>query len=160
MLVLDASSIVKAWDEYPPSIFPKLWTWLGDEVRNKRLRLTEPNLVEVGHVSPDCHAWLKKHGHDKVLVTPRMLGIAVQIKAALGIQNELYSNKGVDEGDILAISAAKDLGTTLISDEERQPSLPAVIKNCKIPATCLLPSVGVRCIGILDHIKASGKKFG
>ncbi len=160
MPVLDASSIVKAWDEYPPGIFPKLWTWLGDEVHKKKLRLAEPNLEEVGHVSPDCHAWLKVSGHEKIDVTATMLNIALQIKSDLGIQNERYSNKGADERDILAIAAAKELGWTLISDEERQPKVPALRKNYKIPAACLLPTVAVSCMGILDHIKASGKKFG
>jgi len=32
MSLFDASSIIYAWDNYPPELFPPLWDWLEEEL--------------------------------------------------------------------------------------------------------------------------------
>lgn len=159
MPVIDASSVVHAWDNYPIENFPKFWAWLLREFTAGQLLISSVAYAEVGHVSPDCHDWLKKNSVGKVTVTSVMVRHAKLMKAALGISNDKYGPNGVDENDILIIAAAKARGTSLISNESKQPSLPADMKKYKIPAVCVLPSVNVTCVSIAEYIKQSKQVF-
>ena len=58
MRVIDASSIVLAWDIYPIDQFSKFWLWVESNLKAETLLMGQPNFDEVGHVSPDCHSWL------------------------------------------------------------------------------------------------------
>lgn len=58
MLVVDASSIIYAWDNYPILQFPGLWIWLAGQFAEKQLVLSRVAYDEVGNKAPDCAAWL------------------------------------------------------------------------------------------------------
>jgi hypothetical protein len=157
--VIDASSVVHAWDNYPIENFPKFWAWLLQEFTAGSLLISSVAYVEIRHVSPDCHDWLKKNSVGKVNITSVMVRHAKLMKTELGISNDKYSPKGVDENDILIIATAKAKGTSLISNESKQPSLPADKKQYKIPAVCALQSVSVSCLDIAEFIKQSKQVF-
>ncbi len=59
MQVLDASSALYAWDNYPLEQFPPLWAWLARQIATGELTIPAVALDEVGHKSPDAAVWLK-----------------------------------------------------------------------------------------------------
>lgn len=158
MLIFDASSIIYAWDNYPPDIFPPLWKWLAKQVSTNQITMSAVALDEVQHISPDCAQWLKDNDIERHAITNEILQESMRIKALLGIVNDRYGI-GVGENDVFIISTALLLGVDLVSEEARQQGLPKVLANYKIPAVCNMQDVGVDCINFLDYIKSSGVVF-
>jgi len=114
---------------------------------------------EIGHISPDCRQWLHDiDGFNPVDVDNVIAGYAMLINGELGVQNDQYGT-GVDANDVIIVATAKAKGFVLISNESRQPSLPANRKNYKIPAVCNLQPVSVPCINFADLIRVSNRVF-
>lgn len=157
---IDASSIVYGWDNYPIEQFPKVWDWLAMQIKSGELTISKVAMDEVESVSPDCAAWLKEQGIERKTVDNAIAATAVSIKNDLGIANDNYHQEGVGENDIFIIATAKVTGVELISDENRQNTLPANTKKYKIPAVCAMPTVSVNCINFVDYIKQSNQVFG
>jgi Domain of unknown function (DUF4411) len=84
---------------------------------------------------------------------------AMDIKQHVGIQNDQYHPKGVDENDILIIAAAQYHGATLVTNEARQSSSLKEPTRRKIPAVCDLPGVAVAHKNFLDYLRASEQVF-
>ena len=159
MHTLDASSILYAWDNYPLTQFPGLWDWLATEIQAQRLSIAVVALEEVDHKSPDCAAWLKNQDIRRLPMSNAVVQAAKQIKDAVGIQNDKYHSKGVDENDILIIASAQYHGSTLITNEARQSSSLKEPTRRKIPAVCDLPGVAVAHKNFLDYILQSQQVF-
>lgn len=159
MHTLDASSILYAWDNYPLAQFPGLWDWLTGEIQAHRLSIPTVALEEVGHKSPDCAIWLKGQNIRRLPMSNDVLLAAVDIKQQLGIRNDQYHPKGVDENDILIIAAAQYHGTTLVTDEKRQFGKQNEPTKRRIPAVCDLPGVQVVHLNFLDYLRQSQKVF-
>lgn len=159
MQAFDASSMMHAWDNYPIDQFPALWAWIADEIAAQRIAIAVVALDEVGHKLPDCAAWLRDQHVARLSVTAAVLTEAMRIKALLGINDDRYSPKGVDENDLLIIASAKLNGRELISNEGRQLALPQLMPNCKIPAVCGLPTVNVSCLDFVSYMKRSRAVF-
>jgi predicted nucleic acid-binding protein len=156
---LDASSILHAWDNYPLTQFPGLWDWLAGEIQDQRLSIPTVALEEVGHKSPDCATWLKNQNIRSLPMSNAVVQAAKQIKDAVGIQNDKYHPKGVDENDILIIASAQYHGATLVTNEARQSSSLKEPTRRKIPAVCVLPGVAVAHKNFLDYLRASEQVF-
>ena len=159
MHTLDASSILHAWDNYPLTQFPGLWDWLAGEIQDQRLSIPTVALEEVGHKSPDCATWLKNQNIRSLPMSNAVVQAAKQIKDAVGIQNDKYHPKGVDENDILIIASAQYHGATLVTNEARQSSSLKEPTRRKIPAVCVLPGVAVAHKNFLDYLRASEQVF-
>lgn len=159
MHTLDASSILHAWDNYPLNQFPGLWDWLSAEIQAQRLSIAVVALEEVDHKSPDCATWLKNQDIRRLPMSNAVLQAAKQIKDDVGIQNDKYHPKGVDENDILIIAAAQYYGATLVTNEARQSSSLKEPTRRKIPAVCDLPGVAVAHKNFLDYLRASEQVF-
>lgn len=154
MYSFDASSMIHAWDNYPPENphFDSLWKWFSEQMDNKNFGISAKALDEVCHKIPECGDWLKNKNIEVYPLTPTSLATAQGIKTLLGIAEEQYTN-GVGENDLLIISMSKENQTTLVSDESRQNKLPALKSNYKIPAVCGIPEVNVECVSFLDLLK-------
>lgn len=159
MPLFDASSIIHAWDNYPPDLFPPLWDWLGQEVASGNLAIPGVALEEVGKKAPECAAWLKGNDITVLPLTSEVLAESLRIKHLLGIEEDQYHTKGVGENDIFIIATASVNGLTLISDEGRQFVKPDILAKYKIPTVCELQDVGVTCINFLQLIRSSGAVF-
>jgi predicted nucleic acid-binding protein len=159
MQVFDASSMIYAWDNYPPEQFPPLWNWLAKQVGSGEIVLSVVAYEEVVHKLPECAEWLATSGVQKVAITNAILAEATKIKSALGIIGDKFHPKGVDENDLLIIATAKSLSISLVSNESAQ-KLPDVPAKRKIPAVCGMPDVSVSCKNFVAYLKASGATFG
>ena len=160
MRAFDASSIVYAWDNYPPEQFPALWRWISGEIDSQRLVICEVAYEEVRRKFVEPFNWLKEQDINVVPMTAGALGIAAAIKSELGIVGDKFHGKGVGENDIFIIASACEEGHELISNEERQPQVVRAGRNMKIPAVCGLELVSVPCKSFIELLKESGKVFG
>ena len=115
---------------------------------------------EVNDMSPDCGKWLRDVKINRLQMTAAILAEAMRIKALLGIVDDAYNPKGVDENDLLIIATASIGSIELVSNEARQPTLPDIPAKMKIPAVCSMDAVVISCISFLQLIKSSGEVFG
>ncbi len=59
--LMDASSILYAWDNYPKKQFPSVWEWLAEQIGLESIQSIKIMLGEVEHKNKDCFQWwLKK----------------------------------------------------------------------------------------------------
>lgn len=154
MFSFDASSMIHAWDNYPPENihFDSLWDWFSEKVESKEFIISKKAFEEVNHKIPECGGWLKSNNIEIHNLTPTSLLIAKSIKELLDITEEQYT-KGVGENDLFIIAIAQETETTLVTEEGRQSVLPALKSNYKIPAVCNLGKVGVNCCNFLNLLK-------
>lgn len=159
MRVLDASAIIYAWDNYPPAQFPGLWGWLASELRTHELAIPVVALEEVGHKLPECAQWIKNAEVLRLPISEAVLMAAMAIKDAIGVVNDQYHPKGVDENDLFIIAVAKVLGVELITNEGRQFDDPKDPRKRKIPAVCDMADVSVSNLNFLEYIQKSQQVF-
>src|SRR3989344_1407301 len=155
MLVFDASSMIYAWDNYPSSQLPGLWKWMATKVEQEDRVLPTIAFEQVVNKAPDCGEWLKANNLVRLEITNAILQDAMRIKGLIGVVDDNYHSKGVDESDLLIIAVARAHNVELVSNEEKQISLPIVLSKYKIPAVCDMNGVAVPCINFLEYIKRS-----
>ncbi len=158
MRVLDSSSIIDAWHNYPKDQFPLLWKWMAEQMGKKELAIPQVVMDEVEKKPPECQEWLKKSNIYVLKVDNEIYVEAGQIKKAAGIDEDSSKRKGVSDNDLLIIATAKVYKCALISDEARQHEAPKVAANKKIPKVCC--EAGVSCMNLVEFIKDSGEVFG
>ena len=159
MQVLDASSTLYAWDNYPHEQLPGLWRWLSQQIAIRELTIAAVALEEAAHKSPECAAWLKTRQITVLPVTEVILTDALRIRKVLGIEGESYGS-GVGENDLIIIATARAHKAELLTEEARQPNLPKKRHKYKIPAVCDLPEVKVSCLNFLEYFKRARTVFG
>lgn len=159
MHVFDASSMIYAWDNYPVGQFPGLWEWMATQVAGKQLVMPSVAFEEVIHKARDCGDWLKEIHLEQLTINNAILQDAKRIKGLLGIVGDSYHAKGVGENDILIVATARTHGAELVSDEEKQITLPKIASKRKIPAVCDMVEVNVSCFNFIEYIKRSGAVF-
>ena len=159
MRVLDASAIIHGWDNYPLAQFPGLWQWLATEVQQHHLTIPAVAFDEVGHMALECAKWLKAADVLRLPMSAAMVTTAMTIKQAIGVENDHYHPRGVDENDLFIIAAAKVHGAELITNEARQFGAQREARKYKIPAVCGMAVVGVANMSFLEYIQKSQQVF-
>lgn len=117
-----------------------------------------PALQEVDHVAPDCRQWLREKGVSPTPIDGTILSEAMNSKNLLGIVEQQFHPRGVDENDLIIISSATILGATLITNEARQLDLPDNPAKYKIPAVCDL--IGLPWTDFTRLLRNNGGTFG
>lgn len=127
-----------------------LWDWFEEKMGNTEFVISKRAFDEVKHkTSPEFYEWF--NSITVINDTIADLFEAQKIKDILEIEEDDYG-KGVGENDILIVSIAKRLNTTLVSEERRQPNLGKKLKSSyKIPAVCKL--VNVECINFTELLR-------
>jgi len=159
MQVFDASSMIYAWDNYPVRQIPGLWEWIAIQIEEKKLVMPNVAFEEVANKTPDCGEWLNHNDLKQLAISNAILQDAMRIKGMLGIVDDNYHPNGVGENDILIIATARAHRAELVSDEERQPTLPKKPSKSKIPAVCAMAKISVPCINFIEFIKRSNEIF-
>jgi hypothetical protein len=159
MRVFDASSIIYAWDNYPIRQFPSMWDWIATQVKGEEIVMPVVALDQTEGKAPECAKWLKNNDIKQLQMTNAIVQEAMRIKKLLGIENDKFHPKGVDESDILIVASARIHKSCLVSDEGRQQTLPEVLTKCKIPTVCAMKEVNVSCINFIEFIKRSNVIF-
>ena len=160
MLAFDASSMIHAWDNYPPEQFPSLWDWMARRMKDGEFVMAQVAFEEVEKKAPDCARLLKTSNITRIRIANDIVQESSRIKKRLGIAGDDYHPNGVSENDILIIAAAKTRDCELVSDESRQAKQPQENRKLKIPGVCDLPDVGVTCPSFIELIRRSGESFG
>jgi hypothetical protein len=155
----DASSIIYAWEYYPPENFPPLWQWMGKQINQSNFVVPKVAFEEVANKIPECAQWLSEHDIQKIEITDDIIQEAMRIKDLLEISEDNY-RAGVGENDLLIIATASVHGFELITNEALQTSLPKILANRKIPAVCNMDNIRVPCMDFLALIKQSNEVFG
>ena len=159
MKVFDASSLIHAWNNYPFEQFPPFWDWLTNQIDAQEIVIPREALTEVSQISPEYHGWLTGNELQIIEVSNDIANEASRIKRLIGVVNDNYHPKGVDENDIIIISTAKILGVGLVSDESRQADIPKEPRKRKIPSVCGIATIDVRCMNLVSFFKDSGQIF-
>ena len=156
MYSFDASAIIDLWDNYPFSnqVFKPLWDKFVENTEHKIFVISDIALKEAKHKidSEDFNCLVdkikvyKKEGVDLVE--------AISIKSLLKIEEDNYGS-GVGENDILIIAISKRIGAILVTNENKQPSLPPKESNYKMPAVCGLGEVKTESINLTELLHES-----
>ena len=109
MKVFDASSLIHAWNNYPFEQFPPFWDWLTNQIDAREILIPREVLTEVSQISPECHGWLTGNKLQIIEVSNDIANEASRIKRLIGVVNDNYHPKGIDENDIIIISTEKIL---------------------------------------------------
>jgi hypothetical protein len=144
---IDTSSLIAAWQErYPIENFPAFWRKIEELIRAGRLVSPVDVFHEIGKKSDDLRAWL---GQREGLF--RELDEAVQIEASNVLSQfpRLVGQRKLrTSADPFVIALARTERLEIVTDEKPtgNPDRP------NIPDVCA--AMGVRCISLLDLIKA------
>lgn len=151
--------MIYAWDNYPLRQFPGLWEWMAVQIGDRKIRMPSVAFEEVVSKTPDCGTWLNTHDLEQLGISNPIMQDAMRIKGLLRIVDDNYNPRGVGEIDLFIIATAKANGAELVSDEERQTTLPQNPSKRKIPAVCDMTEVALPCINFIEYIKRSDVIF-
>lgn len=131
--LMDASSAIHGWDEYPVTVFPDLWAWVRMRIEGQDILIVKDNLTEIKRNNPECHAWFKEANIEVVIPDNAIAQTARLLADQLGIANDNWRS-GVNYEDLLLLAAACVRRCDVITNEARQPNPPRNLANYKIPA--------------------------
>ena len=134
--LMDASSALHGWHEYPIAVFPAFWEWMAAMIADNNVAVVRENLAEIKHGDPECHAWFKNARIAILSPDDAILHTAKSLADRLGIMDDGYHKRGVDYNDLLLVAAASVWRCDVITNESPQPRLPSNRARYKIPAVC------------------------
>jgi len=159
MYAIDSSAIIHGWEQYPIYIFPKIWEFFAHKQTVKEFQYSEIVMNEVYHKSSELYQWLQNNNASKIELSNDIVQFANTLKRSLGIEEDSYHSKGVDENDLLIIATAKINNLALVTNESIQITLPDVMSKYKIPTVCKLNIVEVQTLNFLELLKNYKETF-
>ena len=157
--VIDASAIIRAWEYYPQRQFPGFWRWVAAELKAQRWVMSRANVEEVKHKVSELHKWLTTHGLHTVEVSNDIAKMVNVFKGLLGIVDDRYAGRGVDEPDLIPIATCACLGYASVNCEAEQLDSKQELRNSRIPRVCRLDGVRVDYMDLTKCVSASKVVF-
>lgn len=133
----DASSVIHLWENYPAQNdhFKSLWESFVENLNNGTFSISDVALKEIKDKIPDFEERVQpKPNPEQKNITD--LQIVQDIKDNLGIEEDKYHPKGVNENNLFIIAVTKRNNHILVSEEAVQNNLPVEKSKYKIPAVC------------------------
>ena len=155
MYCFDTSSILHAWANYPEEQFPSVWRWMEKQIKAGEFLI--PEIVRDEAQDEDVLDWFVGKRLPTVAIPDKILNVAQSIKGGLGIKNDDYSQRGVNNNDVIIIATAKVYGCAIVTEEGVQQQLPPKRKQYKMPAVCRANNIPVG--NFLARLTNSGKVF-
>lgn len=158
MHVIDSSSLVSAWDNYPCEQFPQFWQWIKNKIVSNEILVPEVVINEVSYKFPECGEYVKGFT-TPLAIDANIISYAMGLKSVIGVTEDHYHPKGVDENDLLIISSAFCTGRILITDEHFQTAPPKEKSKAKIPLVCKMAAEDIEWINLISYIRGSEQVF-
>lgn len=148
----DASALIQGWNVlYPRAQFPGLWGRIEALVKSGAIVSSDEVRREIERKDDDLFAWCKERLD---MFVPLTSDIQLTVSSLLtALPRLIDSRTGKSMADPFVVATAHVLRIPVVT-QERATSKPL---RPKIPEACAY--VGVRCITLLDVIKAEGWVF-
>ncbi len=150
--VFDTSSLLEAWiRSYPPDLFPGLWERMDALARDGDLLVPDEVLNELKAKHDDLLAWVKDRAD--AMVVPASRAVMLEVQAILADHPHLtMTGTGRGRADPFVIALAAIRKCPVVTQEQG-----GTARKPRIPYVC--GEQGVRCMTILDMIRAEGWQF-
>lgn len=148
----DTSTFIQPWRKYYPiDVFPSFWDMMDSLIGKGDLVAIDEVLVELEKKDDEVLAWVRRR--NKVIV-PISDSIQYAVREVLTQRPRLVDTRRNRSGaDPFVIALALAEGLTVVTDEQPtgsadRPNIPDVREH-----------LGVECVGIIDLIRAEGRRF-
>ena len=176
LYLIDTSSIIQANKDYPPTVFPRMWDFLTQNIKGNaggsaRILLLKCVLEELQKKTDDLQSWslaLKDYCVNEAIDEQFILslsfvtnGTAESFRNA-GLNTDLYDKKKnafndfCRGADIQLIAYAKEYGCKIITNETRMEN-PNNSWRVKIPNVGDL--YGIECLRLIEMLKKENVCF-
>ena len=149
---VDTSAWLDGWArDYPPDVFPSLWTKLAECVAAGVLKCSEEVYVELEKKDDGLHDWLMSR---KEVLVPIDEAIQATVSGLLAEHPRLVdTHRNRSQADPFVIATAEHLKAVVVTGEKPRGKL----DTPKIPDICGVRNL--RCIGFLEMLRELGWKF-
>lgn len=149
---VDTSAWLDGWArDYPPDVFPSLWTKLAECVTSGIVRCSEEVYVELARKDDDLHRWLKERKEVVVPIDERIQRIVSELLASHPRLVDTHRNRS--QADPFVIATAECLTDAIVVTGEKRGK----IDSPKIPDVC--EARKIRCITFLEMLRELDWKF-
>ncbi len=150
---IDTSALLEGWRRnYPPDVFPALWSNLEKLIRSEDLIATEEVLLELQRKDDEVYQWARKQSEMFIPIDER---VQLAVAAVLAKYPKLLdTRKGRSGADTFVIALAQIEGCTVVTAERAttSPDRPNIPDVCSV--------MKIRVISLLELIREQGWVFG
>jgi hypothetical protein len=153
MYVYDTSTFINGWrDHLPPGTFPRVWSFIGDEMESGRIIVPREVLSELEKKYDEVAAWARER-------RDRFVYPSEEVQRRSGEIYGLLSNPaGRDQADPFVIAEAEDRGFAVVTYEGRSFSGEKTRNwDRRMPGIC--NGIGVECVTLPESLAGLGGSF-
>lgn len=119
-MLIDASSAIHAWTNYPIDKFSEVWKWIKKEIHDQNIQSINEIIGETEKKDDGLHRWLLENNIYCIPASNAILQFALRINQFFEINDGDSVSSGVGKNDVLLISAAKLSRLEIITNEAVQ----------------------------------------